>query len=77
MLRSRPKLVYKKYLLVQNTPRSQDSPVINTLGSLYSLVDLSPESFFGKSVLNLVQNIHYDPTTRCVHHRGVKTPGVL
>jgi hypothetical protein len=43
---SRPKLVYKTTPLVQNTHGSQDSPVINTLESLDSLVYYSSESFF-------------------------------
>jgi hypothetical protein len=34
---------------------SLDSPVINTLGSLYSVVFLSPENFL-KSILMLVLN---------------------
>jgi hypothetical protein len=36
----------KKNLLVQNTLGSQDSPLTNKLGSLDSLVYVSPESFF-------------------------------
>ncbi len=38
---------------MQNTLRSRDSPVINTLGSLDSLVYYSPESFFVNLVLCL------------------------
>jgi hypothetical protein len=36
----------QKKLLVQNTSGSRESPLIKTLGSLYSLVFVSPESFF-------------------------------
>ncbi len=35
----------QKNLWMQNTPGSQHSPVMVTLGSLYSLVNLSPEDF--------------------------------
>jgi hypothetical protein len=37
---------FTKNPLVQNTRGNQDSPVIKTLGSLYSLFYFSPESFF-------------------------------
>ncbi len=52
---SRPKFVFKKNLLVQNTPGSQDSPGINTLRSLDSLVYLFPW-YSCKPVLMLVPN---------------------
>jgi hypothetical protein len=42
----RPRLVYKKKLLAQNTSGIRGSPVFNTLGSLHALVFLLPESFF-------------------------------
>ncbi len=42
-----PRFVYKRTLLVQNTLGSQDYPVINTLGSLDSLVYYSPKIFLG------------------------------
>jgi hypothetical protein len=41
---------------MQNTQGSQDSPLINTLGSLDSLVYYLPESSFCKPVLMLVQS---------------------
>ncbi len=44
-LGSQPKLVTKK-AAAANTPGSRDSPVINTLGSLYSLVFFPTVSFF-------------------------------
>jgi hypothetical protein len=46
---------FTKNPLMQNTPESQNSPVINTVGSLYSLVYLSPAVFFFKLVLMLFQ----------------------
>jgi hypothetical protein len=49
-------LVYKRTLLAQNTPGSQDFPVITTLGSLDSLFYYTPGSFFCKPVLMLVQS---------------------
>jgi hypothetical protein len=48
-------LAYKRTLLVQNTLSRQDSHVINTLGSLDSLVYYTPELFW-KAVLMLVQS---------------------
>jgi hypothetical protein len=49
-------MVYKRTPLMKNTLGSQDSPVINTLWSLDSLVYYSPESFFCKPVLMLVRS---------------------
>ncbi len=57
---------------MQNTPGSRDSPVINTLGSLDSLVYYSPESFFEKLFLCLFK-VHKEVDSS-VHHRGVQTP---
>ncbi len=55
---SRPKLVYKRALLLQNILGSQDSSMINILGSLDSLVYyiLFTRKIFCKPVLMLVQS---------------------
>jgi hypothetical protein len=49
-------LVYKRTLLVQNTLGSEDSPMINTLEILDSLVYYTSGSFICKAVLMLVQS---------------------
>jgi hypothetical protein len=52
---------------------NRDSLVMNTLGSLYSLVFVSPESFFVNLFWCLFK-IPQEVDSRCIHHRGVDTP---
>ncbi len=69
---------------MQNKPGSQDYTVINTLGNLYPLVYLSPESFILKNCseaskytkkLNLwcIQHNGVE-IPRCIHHQEEETP---
>ncbi len=75
-------MVYKRTLLVQNILGNQDSPLINTLGSLDSLVYYSPESFLitcsdacskytKKPGVFLTGGVE---TPQCIHNQGFETP---
>ncbi len=63
----------KRNLLEQNSPESQDSHVINTVGSIYSLIFLSLESFF----LWFLLPIHQEVESPCIPYWGVETPCVF
>ncbi len=77
-------IFFSKKLLVHNTLGSWDSPVINTLTSLYSLVFLSPENFIfnlfwcffqiHQEVDSPVYSSQGSWDSRCIQHRKVETP---
>jgi hypothetical protein len=64
---------FRKKLLLQTAPGTQDAPVINTLASLYSLVKLLSEVFL-YTCPDACSEHTKKSAPRCIHHRRVETP---